>query len=330
MLRIYGKPGSGIAFGPAPVDLKQLTALITVSEVGSVTRAAKLLHLVQPAVTRQIRTLEEEVGVPLFERTGQGMVVNEAGKILVERARRALRELDRARAEIQPDPVAVQGIVTVGLLESTVDILASPLIHAVAEHFPRIELRILTAYSGHLQQWLDLGDVDLSLLYNLTPSPSISATPLLVEQLWAVASPGSGLCVEEPVPWSRLWEEPLILPVPGHGLRVLIDQACHATGAKPRVHVETNSMQVQLMMAADGLGWTVLPAAGVAQALPRGRLSAAPLSSPEVTRAVVLGLPRGGRIAPPVEAVARELLRLTRRLVHSGLWPSAELSNSGT
>src|ERR1700751_4496540 len=100
------------------MDLRQLTALVTVAEVGSVTKAAELLHLVQPAVTRQIRSLEQELGVPLFERTRQGMHLTDAGAVMVDRARRALRELGRARAEIQPTPGVIAGSVSVGLLES--------------------------------------------------------------------------------------------------------------------------------------------------------------------------------------------------------------------
>ncbi|CAM5531253.1 HTH-type transcriptional regulator HdfR [Streptomyces antimycoticus] len=114
--------------GERALDVRQLKALVTVAEVGSVTRAAELLHLVQPAVTRQIRTLEEELGVPLFERTRQGMRPTEAGAIMADRARRALNELERARAEVQPTPGVVTGIVTVGLLESTTDLLAEPLV----------------------------------------------------------------------------------------------------------------------------------------------------------------------------------------------------------
>lgn len=146
------------------MDLKQLTALVTVAEVGSVTKAARLLHPVQPAVTRQIRTLEEEIGVPLFNRTRQGMLPTPAGEVFVGRARRALQELERARTEIRPNPQEVAGIVTVGVLESVIDVVVQPLVAAVADRYPSIELRILTAYSGHLQQWLDAGDVDLSLL----------------------------------------------------------------------------------------------------------------------------------------------------------------------
>lgn len=70
------------------MDVKQLTALVAVADAGSVTRAAELLHLVQPAVTRQIHTLEQELGVPLFERSRAGMELTESGRLMLERARR--------------------------------------------------------------------------------------------------------------------------------------------------------------------------------------------------------------------------------------------------
>jgi DNA-binding transcriptional LysR family regulator len=118
------------------MDFKQLKALVTVVDVGSVTRAAELLHLVQPAVTRQIRSLEQELGVTLFERTRHGMRPTGAGTSLAERARRALTELERARAELAPAPGAVTGIVTVGLLESTTALLAGPLVSSILRRHP--------------------------------------------------------------------------------------------------------------------------------------------------------------------------------------------------
>jgi LysR family nitrogen assimilation transcriptional regulator len=308
------------------VDLRQLTALVTVAEVGSVTKAAQLLHVVQPAVTRQIRTLEAEVGVPLFDRTRQGMVPTSAGEVLVERARRALHELDRARAEIRPDLGQVTGIVSVGLLESVIDILAQPLAAAVADRYPGIELRILTAYSGHLQEWLDAGDIDMSLLYNLTDVPSLAVIPLLWEKLWVVAPPDAGLTPESAMPWESVLTHPLVLPVTGHGLRALIDQARSSVATQPCIAIQTNSMHLQKKLVLAGHGWTVLPAAGVAGDIAAGVLSGAPLTAPEVVRSVVLGLQRGSRTPTPVEAIAGELTRLARALVRSGAWPSALVS----
>ncbi len=309
------------------MDLRQLTALVTVAEVGSVTKAARLLHLVQPAVTRQIRLLEEEVGVPLFERTRQGMVPTTAGDVLVERARRALQELERARAEIRPDPHMVTGIVTVGVLESVIDLLVEPLVRVVAERHPGIDLRIVTAYSGHLQQWLDVGDVDLSLLYNLADTPSLAVVPLVHEGLWVVAPPDAGLTPDKPMRWEELLGHPLVLPVAGHGLRALIDQARSSVAIEPRITIEVNAMYLQKKLALAGHGWTVLPAAGVAGDVSEGVFSGAPLTEPDVSRSLVLGLQRGTRTPPPVETVATELVRLVRGLVRSGAWPSAHLSS---
>ncbi|MFD2416449.1 LysR family transcriptional regulator [Amycolatopsis pigmentata] len=310
------------------MDLKHLTALVTVSDTGSVTKAARLLHVVQPAVSRYIRALEDEVGVPLFERTRQGMTLTPAGEILAERARRALLELERARAEIRPDPGHVQGIVTIGLLESTVELLAAPLLEAVGHRHPGIDLRLLSAYSGHLQQWLDDGAVDMALLYNLASAPSISLTPLLCESLWAVAPPDVDLTGTDAFTWAHVAKRPLVLPVAGHGLRTLIDQALHTAGVEPTITCETNSMVVQKKLVATANAWSVLPAAGVAEDVAAGRLCGGPLTDPEVSRTIILALPRTSRMPPAVGAVSGEIVRVTRRLVEDGGWPTARLVDS--
>jgi LysR family transcriptional regulator, nitrogen assimilation regulatory protein len=309
------------------VDLRQLTAVVTVAEVGSVTKAARLLHLVQPAVTRQIQLLEQEMGVQLFERTPQGMTLTSEGEVLVERARRALYELERARSEIQPDPGGeVTGIVTVGMLESTIDIMVPRLVSGVRDRHPAIRLRIVTAYSGHLQRWLDDGDVDISLLYNLAETPSLAVLPLLEERLWAVAPPGAGLRATKAIRWAKVFQHPLVLPAAGHGLRALIDRARSAVPVEPTVAAETNSMYVQKCLVDSGHGWTILPAAGIAGDLAAGRFSAAPLTHPDVSRALVIGHQRSARTSRPVQAVTREIVRLAGELAGSRAWPSAKIS----
>ncbi|AVH60380.1 MULTISPECIES: LysR family transcriptional regulator [Streptomyces] len=311
------------------MDVKQLRALITVAEAGSVTRAAELLHLVQPAVTRQIRTLEQELGVALFERTRQGMQPTAAGMTMVERARRALNELERARAEIRPTPGVVTGIVTVGLLDSASNLLAEPLASAIIRDHPGIELRLLTAYSGHLQQWLDDGDLDLTLLYNLASTPSLNAEPLVREKLWAVAPPSAGLRAEHPVPFEEAVSHPLVVPAAGHGLRTVIDAAAAQARVEMNLIVQTNSMHVQKQLVLAGHGWTILPGVGIAEDVANGSLSAAPLCEPEVWRSIVLGTSRAGRVTPAAEVVAKELSRQIHSAVRQGQWPSAQLYDEG-
>ena len=113
------------------MEFKQLRTFVTVAETHNVTRAAALLNIVQPAVSRQLRLLEEELGVALFERGRQGMKLTDSGKRLLEYAHRVLHEVDRARAEIRPGDGDVSGIVTVGLLPSTCDVLSGALVSAL-------------------------------------------------------------------------------------------------------------------------------------------------------------------------------------------------------
>ena len=105
------------------MDLRQLTALVTVAEVGSVTKAARLLNVVQPAITRQIRTLEKEIGVPLFDRTRHGMVPTSAARCWLS-GPAVHCTIWNGLVRRSPDPGQVTGIVSVGLLESVIDILA--------------------------------------------------------------------------------------------------------------------------------------------------------------------------------------------------------------
>jgi LysR family transcriptional regulator, nitrogen assimilation regulatory protein len=309
----------------AAVDIKQLKALVTVVEAGSVTRAAELLRVVQPAVTRQIQALEHELGVPLFERTRQGMRPTPAGVTMAERARRALMELDRARSELAPAPDAVTGIVSVGLLESTAGLLAEPLVTAVLRAHPGIELRIVTAYSGHLQGWLDDGDLDVSLLYSLTDIPSLNVRTLVREKLWAIAPLSDGLSAERPVPVASLAAHRLVMPAPGHALRILIDQAVAQAQIEIDVAVQTNSMDLQQRFVRGGLGWTVLPGVGIPADPAAGSLSAAPLSEPEVWRSIAIGTPRAARLTPAARIVARELVQQVGAAASQGRWLSARI-----
>ncbi|MFC4376255.1 LysR family transcriptional regulator [Nocardia halotolerans] len=311
------------------MDIKQLTAVVTVAEVGSVTKAAHLLHLVQPAVTRQIRTLEQELGVRLFERTRQGMRPTEAGALLVARARRALHELERARAEVRPMPGVLTGVVTVGLLDSAADLLAEPLVSALARNHPGIELRIVSGYSGYLQRWLDDGDLDLSLLYNLTSTPSLNVEPLARERLWVVGRPADALRADRPVALADVATRPLVMPAPGHGLRALIDAAAAQAGVSLRIAAQTNSMRLQKLLVQGGHGPTILPGVGIADDVARGVLTAAPLCEPEVWRQVVLGVPRDPRMSAAARVVASELVGQVRAAVAADRWPSARLDGPG-
>jgi len=305
------------------MDIRQLSAFLAVAESGSATRAAEMLHIVQPAVSRNIRLLEEEIGQPLFNRQRHGMTLTNAGVILADHARRAIRELDEARARLVPGAGAVTGTVAVGFLPSTCDVLATGFIQRLATLHPDVSVRLSVGYAGYVQHWLESGEVDIALLYDMRPVPGLLLAPLLEEQLYLVGSAQAGLRLHEARTLKELASLSLILPSAPHGLRSLIERAGVAAGVDIRAKVETNAMTLQKSLVRQGFGYTVLPACAVSEELEAGLLTAAPLAGPGLTRRVVLARRLGGRFTPAAAAAADVLVCEMRRLVDSGRWSGA-------
>ena len=302
------------------MDFKQLRAFLTVAETGNVTRAAEVLHLVQPAVSRQIRLLEQDIGAPLFVRERHGMVLTDAGRSLVPHARLAMLELDRARAEIAGSTVGIGGLVTLGLLPSTIDMLSGPLVAALAADHPGIRIRIAMGYAGTLLRWLQTGEIDAGLLYGAKRSPDVRTRPLIGEPLWVIGPGAAKLRRNQPYPLSRLIGQPLVLPSAPHGIRTLVDHACAVARLSLTVAAETNSLSVQRSLVLGGHGLTILPPIAVADDLRSGQLSGAPLSDPAITRTIVLALPNDRPTGPHVRCAVDLLVAGARTAVEGGAW----------
>jgi LysR family transcriptional regulator, nitrogen assimilation regulatory protein len=305
------------------MDLKQLRAFMTVADTGNVTRAAELLNRVQPAVSRQLRLLEEDVGAELFQRERHGMVLTAAGKALLVYARRAMLELDRARAEIGASGDGVAGLVTVGLLPSTCDMISSPLVRAVAEAYPGIRVRIAMGYAGDLQQWLETGDIDAAVLYGVEREPHLETTPLLEEPLWVVGPRSAKLTCQKPVPLAALRGKPMILPSGPRGIRTLVDHACVMANVELTIIAETNAMNIQKSLVLGGHGLTILPPIAFAAELAGKRLTAAPLVDPRITRTIAVALPADRSVGPHVRRTVELLVQCARNAVHGKQWLEA-------
>jgi LysR family nitrogen assimilation transcriptional regulator len=304
------------------VDFKQLRAFLTVAETGNVTRAAEVLHLVQPAVSRQLRLLEEDIGAPLFERERHGMALTAAGKALLDYARRAMLELDRARVEIAgASSGAVSGLVTLGLLPSTIDVLSSALVAAVASTYPGIRIRIAMGYAGTLLRWLESGEVDAALLYGPEHANDIESTDLVEEPLWVIGPRSAKLRSDRPMPLSSLAAYPLVLPSAPHGIRTLVEHACAVGQVTLQICAETNALSVQRALVLGGHGLTLLPPIAVADELRSGELSGAPLGEPPLARTIVLGVSRNRPTAHHARCAMDLLIAQMRLAVTSGRWP---------
>lgn len=306
------------------MDFKQLRAFLTVADMGNLTRAAEVLHLVQPAVSRQIRLLEEDIGSPLFERERHGMVLTEAGQALVGYAQRAMLELDRARAEIAGSAKGVGGLVTLGLLPSSIDLLSSALVTEVRRSYAAIQVRISMGYAGTLLGWLQNGEIDAALLYGAERSGDITTTPLIEEPLWVIGPPSAKLRRNRPVKLSQLTGQPLVLPSAHHGIRMLVDHACAVAGLQLSISAETNALSVQRSLVLGGHGLTILPPIAVADDLRSGALTGAPLDQPAISRTIVLALPTNRQTGAHVRCTVDLLVSCAKQAVASGAWPEGQ------
>ncbi len=305
------------------MDLKQLRAFLTVAETGNMTRAAQRLHLVQPAVSRQVALLEQDLGVSLFLRHAQGMALTAEGQALIDPARRALHELEKARAQLAPAGASPSGVVDVALLPSTCDVLSARLVQALSVAHPGIRVRISSGYAGVLQKWLEAGEVDVAMLYDAPRAAPISVQRLLEERLWVIGRPEDGLRASRPMRLSTLVKRRLILPSRPHGLRSLLEHACALKGLELNVVAETNAMSVQRRLVIAGYGLTVLPTIAVSEDIVRGVLSAAPLSDPPIARQIVLAVSNQRTATPVTQIVTRLLKQCMREAVEEGEWLGA-------
>lgn len=305
------------------MDIRQIRAFLAIADTGSVTRAAELLHIVQPAVSRQLKLLEEDVEAPLFERNRRGMQLTEAGHILLERARRALRELDAARMEIRPTPGLIAGVVSLGLLPSSCELLTGPLIGALQQQYPHIRVSLSVGYTDHLLRWLESGEIDAALLYDPKPSPALDVETLVEESLSLVGLASQGFNDPTPVTVHALGKSPLVLPSSPHGLRSLVEHACAVAGVKLTVAAETNALSVQKTLVAQGYGLSVMPRVAVTSEIERGLLSATRIKGPEFLRRIVLALPTTRRTSTAVRCATGVLRACVKDIASSGNWLDA-------
>ncbi|MBN9073563.1 MAG: LysR family transcriptional regulator [Rhizobiales bacterium] len=302
------------------MDVPQLRTLIHVAELGSLSKAADRLHIAQPALSRQIRLLEQELGVRLFNRHGRGMVATEEGQDVLRHALRIMAELEEIRAVVSDENAPLRGHVSIGMPPTASDILAEPLVSAFRDTHPDATLRIVSAYTGYLLDWMQRGELDAAILYDPKSARTLRVQPLLEETLFLIGPPESGLSLERPVEFAALQNLQLLLPSRSHGLRILVDRYAEEAGVPLRIKVEADSYSTLKSLVRNGHGVTVLPLAPIHEELESGRLEAAPLVNPVPVRRLMMSYP-SDRPTPRLARFAGQAIASTiGTLVERGIW----------
>ncbi|MGE0093943.1 MAG: LysR substrate-binding domain-containing protein [Alphaproteobacteria bacterium] len=286
------------------MELRQLRTFRSVAELGSLSKAADRLRIAQPALSRQIKLLEHELRTPLFVRNGRGMALTDAGKVLLARIGGLVRQLEQVRDDVASLSGAPSGQVVLGVVPTVSTVLASRLAQAVLRDRPGISLRIVESFGGHLLEWLHRGELDLAVIYGRGPDLHLRTETLARDELMAVGGRGSGLAKRKGVSIEWVARQPLILPSPPHGLRTLIDTTAAKRKLSLNVLLETDSFRVQMDVVESGHGYTVLPPSAIFRELRQGRLEAAPITAPRLTRELVLAFPTGRAPSLATNAIA--------------------------
>lgn len=308
------------------MDFRQLRNFIQVVELSSITAAAERLNIAQPALSRQIKALEEELNVTLLRRHGRGVMPTEEGLWLARRARAVLEDVEDIAGEIAGSRARLSGTVTLGLPPTVAEILATHLIERTMAVYPDVKLRIVSGFSGHVQDWLLRGRVDLGVAYEGQKSPSVKAQPIIIEQLFLIQpAGGDGMHDGVPIPMREALSSPLILPNPEHGLRGRVETIAHDERIDLNVVLEIDILPTMLAFVERGLGNTILPLVSVINQVREGRLIARPIVRRTIDRTLVLMTPLNRPGSRLTSSFADFLTAEVHALVTSGEWPGTTL-----
>lgn len=264
------------------MELRRLSYFIRIAEDGSLTRASGVLRIAQPALSRQIRMLEEELGVSLFSRTARGMQLTEEGEQLRASITGPLRELDLALQNIRTFSSRIEGDFTIGLPPNVADLLAKPLVLRMDADLPNIRLRVVEGPSGSLVDWLNRGIVDFAVLEAASRDDRLSDRALKTESLMLTGAGGTLLSPDAPMAFGKVAQLPLILPSHHFGIRSVVNAAAAKVRATLNIRFEADVARLAKELVAEGIGYAILPLSYFRAEVDAGTLRYCPIADAEL------------------------------------------------
>jgi LysR family nitrogen assimilation transcriptional regulator len=273
------------------MDLRKIENLIHVADQGSFSKAASVLGIAQSALGRQVRKLEDECGCALLYRNGRGVSLTPDGEKLLERLRPLLRQMDHVVTEFHNDQKSPSGQVTLGLTPTLSHMVGARLVAEVWKQHPRIQLNIITGYSGYVLEWLTNARVDIAVLHDARRSQHIAFDPLAELDL-ALVSPPQNLSpaarAMRSIRFDQLRDLPLVLPTRNHGLRRTLEHAATQADMPLNIAFEMDALELMKDLVATGMAHTVLGLPAVAREVAAGTLVIRRITHPGLSTRLML------------------------------------------
>lgn len=299
-------------------ELRTLRYFVCVAEEKSLTKAATRLRIAQPALSRQIRNLETDLGVVLFVRTSRGVELTETGALLLRRAYVILNQIQQTHHDVTAQASAPRGVVTIGMPPTPGEFIAPPLLARIRERFPEIELRFYEGFSGELERKLANNEIGVAVMHDPAPRDEVAVTRLVVEQLCVIGP--TGRLDRDSYTFAEAAALPLILPSRPNFLRILIDEHAQRLALPLNIVQRSDGVWLLKSLVRYGHGFTILTHGAALSEIRQGTLQSAPIREPRIDWALCVArrTDQGGRLALTI--VEDEVRAIVEDLVRRGIW----------
>ncbi|WP_169090922.1 LysR family transcriptional regulator [Paenibacillus sp. PL91] len=247
------------------MDMRQLKYFLTIAQEGQVTRAAKLLNMEQPPLSRQLKLMEEELGVKLFERNGKGLILTDSGELLKQKAESLLLQFDESLREVKGMEEGIRGVLSIGSVVSCISLLPKR-IEQFRDRYPQVTFKISEGDHFYLGEQLEKRAIDLVVarlpfeaqkhpqqytILTLPSDPFVAVIP----SSWTAYSSKESLCMKE------LAHFPFLTLKTDKTTRMheQVVNECKRHGFEPNIICECSSVAIIMSLIAGGIGATVFP-----------------------------------------------------------------------
>ena len=293
------------------MNLRRLKYFVKIVDIGSLTQAAEVLHIAQPALSQQVATLEGEMDQQLLIRTKRGVTPTEAGKILYTHARTILRQCEQAQLAVNNVGQTLSGHVSIGLAPGTAaSSITMPLLQAVRAELPEVLVYLHENSGSVLKDKLLNGQLDMAVLYDRSPVAGITSQPLLKEDLYLV---GTRDCPGQSVDLTAVAEMNLYLPRDYSAVRVRVDEAFSLRRLTAKIIGEIDSLSTLTAAIASGMGVTVLPESAARSLCSAANGWMARITTPSMSLPLSLNMSARGSLTPQAQAVKEILMSLVSK-----------------
>lgn len=303
------------------MDIRQLEYFMHVANTLNITHAAMRAHVSQPALSRQIKVLEQELGTKLFKRKVRGVVLTDTGQRLLDRTRVLLSNVGQIKSDIMAEANEPTGVVRLAASNSLSNILTSRVVARYRELYPSVSVHVTENTSMMVREAIASDAADVALLSDRESFATLTKIALLTEGLLLIGPREAGLDLSRAVSPTDLFDLDLILTPFPNGLRRIVDEILVRAGkvANPKMQVDTNSLMTNLVR--QGAGYAILPYSGVHELMVRGELSAAPIRG--ARWGWVVAISRDRALTSAAQKLVEMISAEANAVVASGAWKTA-------